>query len=107
MLSPTAAITERRKSAWHAAEFGDIDAIKIIFDEQFSNKQTTAIDEQDERGFTAVAWASRNGHQHVVNYLIEDKKCNIEKPSFGGLRPLHHACEPQICNNDDDKLRLN
>jgi ankyrin repeat protein len=86
-------IIERRKSAWHAAEFGDIDAIRTIYDEQFSNKPA-AVDEQDERGFTAIAWASRNGHQQIVSFLIEEKKCNIEKPSFGGLRPLHHACKP-------------
>jgi ankyrin repeat protein len=29
--------------------------------------------------------------QNVVNYLLE-KGADIETQSFGGLRPLHHAC---------------
>ena len=49
-------------------------------------KEEGEIDESDDRGFTPIAWAARNGHAEVVEYLISTE-CNLESGCFGGSRP--------------------
>lgn len=72
------------------ASFGELDGVKKIIEEG-----GTGGDEQDERGFTPLCWAARNGHIEVLEYLIS-QGFNKETASFGGLRPLHHACNKNL-----------
>jgi hypothetical protein len=81
-----------QETIWKLASFGELDGI-IHWVDQGKN-----IDGQDERGFSPLCWAARNGHQQVLTYLIENK-CSLETPTFGGLRPLHHAC-----NKNNEKI---
>jgi ankyrin repeat protein len=72
------------KTAWKLASFGDYEGLKALV-EAGEN-----VDKQDERGFTPLNWAARNGHQQVLEYLIH-QKCSLETSSFGGLGPIHHS----------------
>jgi ankyrin repeat protein len=68
-------------TAWKQASFGEYDGLKLILD----NKGGGKFDDQDDRGFTPLCWAARNGHLQVMNYLIE-LGCDKEIASFGGMR---------------------
>lgn len=72
-------------TCWKLASFGELDGLKALIESGVN------VTEQDDRGFTPLNWAARNGHLNVVSFLIENG-CSLEVPSFGGLRPLHHSC---------------
>jgi cytohesin len=76
-------------NAWHYASFGELDALKQLKEEGGD------IDGSDDRGFTPLAWAARNGHEEVVTLLVESE-CNLESSCFGGLKPLHHAVNKNL-----------
>ena len=61
------------------ASFGELDTLKKMLEEGAKG------DEQDERGFTPLCWAARNGHIDVLDFLIKEG-FNKETASFGGLR---------------------
>ena len=62
---------------WKLASNGELDdLIKII-------NNGAPCDEKDDRGFTPITWAARNGHAHVLTYLME-LNCSLSSPSFGG-----------------------
>ena len=46
---------------------------------------------KDELSCDPLSWASRNTRLGVVSYLL-GKDADLESKSFGGMRPLHHAC---------------
>ena len=75
--------------AHRIAMFGDLEAMRKLVEEE------KIVDEADDRGFTPLNWAVRNGHMEVLQLLI-DNGCSLEKPSFGGMRPLHHACNKNL-----------
>lgn len=104
MLSPKAIEPlERKITVWSAAEFGDMEGLRSF--EKFTSFASPKVanqpqsqphmtfDDQDDRGFTPLAWSCRNGHHQAATFLIEEKQVDLEKASFGGLRPLHHACK--------------
>lgn len=49
------------------------------------------INQQDDEGNTALAWASLRGKSGVVKYLVEHN-ANPNLPNTKGLTPLHQAC---------------
>jgi ankyrin repeat protein len=61
------------------AQFGELDDLR-----KQAAAGTLRKDEQDDRGFTVVAWSARNGHMEVLEFLIAENH-NIEIASFGGL----------------------
>ena len=42
-------------------------------------------------GCTALTWASRNGKLDVLKVLLA-KEGDVESVSYGGFKPIHHAC---------------
>lgn len=78
-------------TVWTAAIFGDLDILKKLVEED-----EIECDEIDDRGFTPLTWSARNGHMNVLEYLCDERKCSTEKGSFGGLKPLHHACNKNL-----------
>ena len=80
---------EENETVWKLACFGELEILKIRFDEGES------MNEQDDKGFTPLNWAARNGHRDVVAFLME-KGCSVEVPSFGGMKPIHHACNKNL-----------
>lgn len=71
-------LLEAGKAQDEAGDDGDDE--KVPFD----------VNQKDAGGNTAVAWACRNDHLKVAKYLVE-QGADIEMPTSGGLRPLHHA----------------
>jgi ankyrin repeat protein len=80
---------EENETEWKLACFGELEKLKEL---QVDGKQ---FHDTDDRGFTPLNWAARNGHITVVTYLIE-LGCSVETPSFGGMRPLHHSCNKNL-----------
>ena len=80
------------ETPWKTACFGELEELKVL------HANGAKLDDVDDRGFTPMLWASRNGHQEVVAFLCENG-CSKETSSFGGMRPLHHAC-----NKNHEKL---
>jgi len=58
---------------------------------------------KDEVLTDALCWSSRNSHLPTVTYLLS-KDADLESKSYGGLRPLHHACH--VYNEDVIKALL-
>ena len=50
---------------WKLASLGELDGIKKLVEGQ------VAVDDVDERGFTPLCWAARNGHLSVLQFLID------------------------------------
>lgn len=82
------------ETSFKLASFGEIDGLKALV-----ASGSADMNAQDGRGFTPFNWAARNGHLNVVTYLAEDIGVSMETPSFGGMRPLHHAC-----NKNSEKI---
>ena len=55
------------------------------------------LGEKDESQCDPLTWAARNSHLGVLQYLL-GKEADVESKSYGGLRPLHHACH--VYNED-------
>ena len=58
--------------AHRIAMFGDLEAMRKLVEEE------KIVDEADDRGFTPLNWAVRNGHMEVLQLLI-DNGCSLEK----------------------------
>jgi ankyrin repeat protein len=50
-----------------------------------------ALTTKDELMCDPLCWAARNSRVGVVSYLL-GKDADVQSKSFGGMRPLHHAC---------------
>ena len=62
---------------WKLASNGELEDLKKLID------NGVPFDNRDEGGFTPITWAARNGHTHVLSYLIE-LNCSMSTSSFGG-----------------------
>jgi len=47
---------------------------------------------KDAYGCDALTWGARNSFVPVVGTLL-GRDADVESKSYGGLRPLHHACQ--------------
>jgi len=71
---------------WKLASIGDVAGLKLLVE-----AGKVDIDAKDEYGTPAIVWAARNGYVEAMLYCIE-MGASIESEGFGGMRPLHHAC---------------
>jgi len=55
------------------------------------------LSEKDPVLCDPMTWASRNSHLGTLQYLLS-KEADVEAKSYGGMRPLHHACH--VYNED-------
>lgn len=51
---------------------------------------------QNNEGFTALLYATYNGHMDVIKYLIEDYGVNEKLTTKTGLNPLHLAAQKNM-----------
>ncbi len=84
-------VTQRPKietNPWKLAGIGDTAGLAKLVEHE---KEPFDITEKDEYGSEAIIWAARNGFPDTLKYLVEHG-ADINSAGFGGLRPLHHAC---------------
>jgi len=74
---------------WFAAENGMIEVVKSVL----KNKgvDVNASNANDE-GWTALHYASNEGHESIVECLIRDFNAEVNCMSLRGRTPLHIAC---------------
>ena len=75
-------------SGLHCASFFGIVELVTIF----INAEGHEVDQQDCTGRTPLAWAARNGHEGVVQVLLERKNVDPNRLDKNDLTPLGWAC---------------
>ncbi|CAK9034713.1 Kinase D-interacting substrate of 220 kDa B (Ankyrin repeat-rich membrane-spanning protein B), partial [Durusdinium trenchii] len=73
---------------WKLAGIGDTAGLKALVEHP---KDPIDVNAPDAYGCQPIVWASRNGYVETMNYILEQGG-DIESSGFGGMRPLHHAC---------------
>ncbi|XP_021564366.1 ankyrin repeat domain-containing protein 39 isoform X2 [Carlito syrichta] len=72
------------RGIWSAALNGDLSRVKYLI------LKATDPSQPDSAGYTALHYASRNGHYAVCQFLLESgAKCNAQ--THGGATALHRA----------------
>lgn len=51
---------------------------------------------QNSEGFTALLYATYNGHMDIIKYLVEDYRVNDMLTTKTGLNPLHLAAQKNV-----------
>lgn len=51
---------------------------------------------QNSEGFTALLYATYNGHMDIIKYLVEDYRVNDMLTTKTGLNPLHLAAQKNM-----------
>jgi ankyrin repeat protein len=65
--------------------------------ERDENQEITAwMNMQNNEGFTALLYATYNGHMDIIKYLIEDYGVNDKLTTKTGLNPLHLAAQKNM-----------
>lgn len=65
--------------------------------ERDQNQEITAwMNMQNSEGFTALLYATYNGHMDIIKYLVEDYKVNDMLTTKTGLNPLHLAAQKNM-----------
>ncbi|XP_077161985.1 ankyrin repeat domain-containing protein 39 [Paroedura picta] len=79
------------RGIWYAALNGDLDGVRkhVLKHEN--------INDPDLLGYTALHYASRNGHSDVCRFLLENKAVPNAQ-THGGATPLHRA---SYCGHTD------
>ncbi|XP_021085969.1 ankyrin repeat domain-containing protein 39 isoform X1 [Mesocricetus auratus] len=97
------------KGIWSAALNGDLGRVKHFI------QKATDPSQPDSAGYTALHYASRNGHYAVCQFLLESgAKCDAQ--THGGATALHrasycghteiarlllsHGCDPRLVDDD-------
>lgn len=79
------------KEAWfEAVKKGNVSEAKSFLKEHKEFKLTSS----DEKGWTAVHWASYEGHMRLLKFLVK-KGASLSWPNFRKETPLHVACANQ------------
>ncbi|KAL4220431.1 Ankyrin repeat domain-containing protein 39 [Mactra antiquata] len=73
------------RGIWSAALDGCYDDVEACLRKQI------AVDATDSSGYTALHYASRNGHLSVCELLLENKASTNVQTKSGGVTPLHRA----------------
>ncbi|GBG32572.1 Ankyrin repeat domain-containing protein 1 [Hondaea fermentalgiana] len=81
-------VPEIESNPWKLAGIGDVAALKGLVERE---KDPVDVNAEDDYGCQPIIWAARSGYVDAVTYLVEQGG-DIESSGFGGMRPLHHAC---------------
>ena len=73
----------------HLCTDGNLPALKDLITKQALNPNEV----KDPSGLTLLHLACQHGHLDIVQYLINDRKCNPETTTTNGCTPLHTACK--------------
>ncbi|XP_053980844.1 ankyrin repeat domain-containing protein 39-like isoform X1 [Hylaeus volcanicus] len=76
---------EFERGIWYAAQYNDLDRVKTLL------KKGISANVEDSAGYTALHYASRNGHYEMCKILLEnDAKVNA-RTHCGHATALHRA----------------
>ncbi len=85
-----------RTVAHHAAENGNVEALKVLYQkirQSDTHDQKLGINDRDIYGRTVAYYAANAGHVEALELLL-DEKANMESVTWSGLHTLlHGACE--------------
>ncbi|XP_046388295.1 ankyrin repeat domain-containing protein 49-like [Ischnura elegans] len=76
-----------KKEILWASEHGNLDLVKKLIQLEGSS----LLKERDKDGYTPLHRACYNGHEDVVEYLLE-KGADLKATTKDGWQPLHSAC---------------
>lgn len=74
------------RGIWTAALNGSYDDVLYCLE-----KKKISVDQCDTSGYTALHYASRNGHTSVCKLLLDNHACPNIQTYSGGVTPLHRA----------------
>lgn len=80
------AISKNVALFFKAVDRGDLRIAKLLH-----IRHGVDVDTLNSDGQTALHLASEKGHQEVVEWLLNETKVDIEKPSLNGLCAIHCA----------------
>lgn len=69
---------------------------KKLFERDENQEITAWMNMQNSEGFTALLYATYNGHMDIIKYLIEDYSVNEKLSTKTGLNPLHLAAQKNM-----------
>ena len=82
---------ERRAPVGRGA--GHLDAVKFLVEEAGTDPATTSqAGRRAYAGRTALHWAARNGHVHVMEYLVSDRGVDVDARTAEGTTAFAWAC---------------
>lgn len=82
-------------NAFHwSAGGGHLDCLKYLFSLTMTGPASVESNVTNRRrdGKTCLHYAARNGQNHIIDYLIQEKSVGIDIASGDGTTPLHLAC---------------
>mmetsp|Transcript_26859 Transcript_26859/g.25911 ORF Transcript_26859/g.25911 Transcript_26859/m.25911 type:complete len:119 (-) Transcript_26859:13-369(-) len=74
---------------WMAAENGQMDPLQHLLS---NNLVDPNITNQNDEGWTALHYASNEGHDQIVECLLRTFNAEVDIKSSNGRTPLHVAC---------------
>jgi ankyrin repeat protein len=69
---------------------------KSLFERDENQEITAWMNMQNSEGFTALLYATYNGHMDIIKYLMEDYAVNEKLCTKTGLNPLHLAAQKNM-----------
>ncbi|CAG9860304.1 unnamed protein product [Phyllotreta striolata] len=73
------------RGIWSPAQYGDLERVSDVL------KKGRDVDVRDSAGYTALHYASRNGHLRVCKFLVENG-ADVNARTNGGVTALARAC---------------
>ncbi|XP_076620004.1 uncharacterized protein LOC143341171 [Colletes latitarsis] len=76
---------EFERGIWYAAQYDDLDRVKTLL------KKGVSANIEDSAGYTALHYASRNGHYEICKILLENNASVNAQTRCGHATALHRA----------------
>jgi ankyrin repeat protein len=86
----------RKIDQYQAARYGNLEQLKILFQENRFNYKTFFNRLDPETKLTALHYAARFHHYDICQYLIENCEVDVNKPGEDGMTPLHYIARFRV-----------
>jgi ankyrin repeat protein len=86
----------RKIDQYQAARYGNLEQLKILFQENQFNYKTFFNRIDPETKLTALHYAARFHHYDICQYLIENCEVDVNKAGEDGMTPLHYIARFRV-----------